>query len=114
MSDDKVAALKEIASARGVIVVGDGINDAPALAAASVGVAMGAGTEVALETASAALLSNRVTDMPAMIRLARAAMDNVGPSLVASVLFVPKGVEVLCRQTSTSVAASYSERTRSK
>ncbi|MBB5723359.1 Cd2+/Zn2+-exporting ATPase [Loktanella ponticola] len=76
MPEDKVAAIRSIAR-EGVMMIGDGINDAPALAQASVGVAMGSGTDVALETADAAILRNRVTDVAAMIRLARATMGNI-------------------------------------
>ncbi len=77
MPEDKVAAVRAMAAHGGVMMVGDGINDAPALAQASVGVAMGSGTDVALETADAAILRNRVTDVPAMVRLARATMSSI-------------------------------------
>lgn len=77
MPDGKVAAIRALARQAPVMMVGDGINDAPALAAADVGVAMGSGTDVALETADGAVLNSRVRDVAALIRLARAAMGNI-------------------------------------
>ena len=77
ISEDKLDAIRKMAEAGGVMMIGDGINDAPALKQASVGVAMGSGTDVALETADAAILRDRVTDVAASIRLARAAMANI-------------------------------------
>lgn len=78
---DKLAALRDWAGQGGVMMIGDGINDAPALKQAQVGVAMGSGTDVALETADAAILRDRVADVPALIRLARAAMGNIRQNL---------------------------------
>jgi Cd2+/Zn2+-exporting ATPase len=77
LPEDKLAYIREIGAKDGVMMIGDGINDAPALKQASVGVAMGSGTDVALETADAAILRDRVTDIPATIRLSRAAMANI-------------------------------------
>ena len=77
LPEDKLEHIRSMNSHGSVMMIGDGINDAPALKQASVGVAMGSGTDVALETADAAILRDRVSDVPAMIRLARATMANI-------------------------------------
>ena len=79
MPEDKAQRVREwqVQGLGPIGKVGDGINDAPALAAAEVGIAMGSGTDVALETADAALLKNRVTGIAEMIALSRATMRNV-------------------------------------
>lgn len=77
MPEDKLEAIREMRRTSEVLMIGDGINDAPALKQATVGVAMGSGTDVALETADAAILRDRVTDVAALIRLSRAAMANI-------------------------------------
>ncbi|EGX8050534.1 Zn(II)/Cd(II)/Pb(II) translocating P-type ATPase ZntA [Salmonella enterica subsp. enterica serovar Infantis] len=77
LPEDKVRAVTALNQQAPLAMVGDGINDAPAMKAASIGIAMGSGTDVALETADAALTHNRLRGLAQMITLARATHANI-------------------------------------
>jgi len=81
LPDGKEAAVKELRKYGPVAMVGDGINDAVALTAADTGIAIGTGTDVAIDAADVVLMNSRLSDVPAAVRLSRAVLKNIHENL---------------------------------
>ena len=81
LPDGKESVIRELKKKGNVIMVGDGVNDAPALTSADIGIAIGAGADVAIDAADLVLMKSRLSDVPAAIRLSRATLRNIHENL---------------------------------
>ena len=92
LPDGKENVIRELQKFGKVAMVGDGINDAPALTRADMGIAIGAGTDVAIDAADVVLMKSRLSDVPAAIRLSRAALKNIHENLFWAFIYNVIGI----------------------
>lgn len=81
LPDGKESVISDLKKKGKVVMVGDGVNDAPALTSADIGIAIGAGTDIAIDAADIVLMHSRLSDVPAAIRLSRATLKNIHENL---------------------------------
>ena len=92
LPEGKESVIRELKTQGKVMMVGDGINDAPALTRADIGAAIGAGTDIAIDAADVVLMKSRLSDVPAAIRLSRATLRNIHENLFWAFIYNVIGI----------------------